>query len=284
MTAHTPDYPSHLFNLHDRAEIGAFLRHDPREIGLHLYELGDLDDFFWPHTRWYGAREGGQANGRLQDVILTYFGGDTPVLLGLSNTPGRIAAMLGDLRPDLPTRLYAHLSGDAIRALAAHYLVEEFGLHHKMLLTDPTRLDNPKLGTDQAVPIGFDELPALERLYAAAYPGNFFDPRMLLTGQYYAIRDPEHAAELISAAGVHVYSPEFGVAALGNITTHPAHRGRGLAVAVTARLCQALRANTALIGLNVKASNASAIACYQKLGFTVVADYHEYALTRADPN
>jgi hypothetical protein len=40
-----------LIEVDDRARLEAWLRRDP---AMHLYELGDLDDFFWPRTRWYG--------------------------------------------------------------------------------------------------------------------------------------------------------------------------------------------------------------------------------------
>jgi len=40
--------------LHNKDEIEAFLRQDPF---LHLYELGDLDDFFWHHTTWYALKD-----------------------------------------------------------------------------------------------------------------------------------------------------------------------------------------------------------------------------------
>ena len=43
--------------LHDKDEIESFLRHN---TPLHLYELGDLDEFFWPYTSWYALKEGGQ--------------------------------------------------------------------------------------------------------------------------------------------------------------------------------------------------------------------------------
>ena len=40
-----------LVSLHDKASIRAYTMHNPL---LHIYEIGDLDDFFWPHTVWYG--------------------------------------------------------------------------------------------------------------------------------------------------------------------------------------------------------------------------------------
>lgn len=64
-------------SLHDREEIEEFLR---RDTPLHLYALGDLDDFFWPFTTWYGWRE----EGELQAVVLLYVGQSLPVVLALS--------------------------------------------------------------------------------------------------------------------------------------------------------------------------------------------------------
>ena len=55
---------------------------------------------------------------------------------------------------------------------------------------------------------------------------------MLETGKYFGIR---REGILVSVAGIHVYSPEYDVAALGNITTHPDFRGQGLGRKVTAR-------------------------------------------------
>jgi predicted GNAT family acetyltransferase len=99
---------------------------------------------------------------------------------------------------------------------------------------------------------------------------------MLETGCYFGVR---RAGALVSVAGVHVFSGQYRVAALGNITTHPDFRGQGLATLTTARLCQELlRAGIECVGLNVKADNRSAIACYERLGFARVADYGEYTL------
>jgi ribosomal protein S18 acetylase RimI-like enzyme len=84
---------------------------------------------------------------------------------------------------------------------------------------------------------------------------------------------------IVSAAGVHVYSARYRVAALGNITTHPSVRRRGLSRIVCAHLCQALlQRGVEHIGLTVKADNASAIALYTSLGFEPVAEFGAYLL------
>jgi predicted GNAT family acetyltransferase len=62
---------------------------------------------------------------------------------------------------------------------------------------------------------------------------------MLETGQYLGAFE---GGAIVAVAGVHVYSERYGGAALGNVTTHPRHRGRGLGAAVTAALCKSLRA------------------------------------------
>ena len=142
-----------------------------------------------------------------------------------------------------------------------------------MALTDPARLATV---TAAGEVLGAADLPALRALYALAYPGNWFDPRMLATGQYLGIRQD---GELLAVAGVHVWSPTYRVAALGNVTTHPRVRGQGLAAAVVAALCGRLRAHVDHVTLNVKADNVAAVRLYRRLGFSRVADYGEYTLT-----
>jgi hypothetical protein len=68
------------------------------------------------------------------------------------------------------------------------------------------------------------DLPSLQALYMASYPKNWFDPRMLETGHYFGIKEGD---AIVCVAGVHVYSPRYRVAALGNISTHPECSGAG---------------------------------------------------------
>lgn len=253
--------------LHDRDEIAAFLR---RDSYLHLYTLGDLDDFFWPYTTWYALR----SHEQIEQIILVYTGTDLPVLLALADEPmDAMRELLRSILPVLPRRFYAHLSGDLADIFAADYRMESHGEHDKMALIDRSPL--AAVDTAEVIALATADLSALEELYQASYPGNWFDSRMLETGHYYGVRN---GAELVSVAGVHVYSQRYGVAALGNITTRPQCRGAGLGAKVTAQLCKALLRTVEHVGLNVKADNHSAIACYKKLGFERIGSYQEWML------
>ncbi|MET8354747.1 MULTISPECIES: GNAT family N-acetyltransferase [unclassified Micromonospora] len=248
---------------HDRAVLAELLGRDPV---LHAYQLGDLDDFFWPYTSWF--RRGEQ-------VVLLYHGVDPPTLLAFAAPADTwaLAALLAEVAPVLPARLYAHLSPGLADALAGSFRLDSGGRHHRMALTDPDRLVRVR---PAGVVLGAADLPPLRRLYARAYPENWFDPRMLDTGQYVGVRD---GGELRAVAGVHVWSPAYRVAALGNVTTDPRWRGRGVGAAVVAALCARLRESVEHVTLNVKADNVAAVRLYERVGFSWVADYDEWTLT-----
>jgi RimJ/RimL family protein N-acetyltransferase len=250
--------------LHDKQVIGDALRLDTQ---LHLYELGDLDDFFWRYTTWYTLND----QNPVRDVVLIYTGTDLPVLLALAQPTMGMQTLLNALLPLLPQNFYAHLSPGLENIFTKDHLVEDHGLHLKMSLTTPSKVD--AISTHEAVHLTQSDLNEIKSFYEISYPGNWFDERMLETGMFFGIRREK---KLVSIAGIHVYSPQQRVAALGNITTHPDFRGQGLATIATAKLCQELRQHIEHIGLNVLANNVSAIACYKKLGFEEVGRYGEW--------
>jgi GNAT superfamily N-acetyltransferase len=255
--------------LANKLEIERWLRID---AALHLYELGDLDDFFWPHTKWFGLRRSGSLNA----LALLYAGTGLPVLLALaSKEQASLSELLTQIRAALPERFYCHLSPGLELALRPAFALESHGQHCKMVLkrTD----ERNAIDTGDAVALGEHDLEELHAFYCQSYPGNWFDPRMLKTEQYFGIRID---GTLASVAGVHVYSPRYRVAGLGNIATHPKYRGMGLGTRVTAALCRQLSRSADIIGLNVKADNAAAIACYRRLGFVQNADYNEWMAQR----
>jgi ribosomal protein S18 acetylase RimI-like enzyme len=250
--------------IHDKAVIERFLLRDPF---LHLYELGDLDDFFWPYTSWMASRVGEE----IQALFLIYHGGELPILLATERDTRPLAALLEASLGRLPKRFYTHLSPGLADILRCCYRLEPHGLYLKMRLEHPERLAQVECGeTFPLTPLDAEEVA---RFYDQAYPGNWFDARMLETGGYYAVR---RNGSIAAIAGIHVYSPQYRVAALGNITTLPEWRGQGLSRQVTARLCRELLRTVDTIGLNVRADNQAALAVYTRLGFTPVAEYEEY--------
>jgi ribosomal protein S18 acetylase RimI-like enzyme len=252
--------------LHDKQEIWEFLK---KNTFLHLYAIGDLDDFFWPYTTWYALVD----QQRIVQLALLYCASSLPVLLATSEEESseETRALLKSIVPFLPKRFYTHINHQAAESLAEDYRLESHGIHYQMALMHPDRIGN--VDTSRVNALTKADLSDLEALYAASYPGNWFDPRMIETGHYYGVRNE---SSLISVAGVHVYSAQYGVAALGNITTHPAYRGQQLATQTSAKLCASLLKTVDAIGLNVHGDNHNAIACYSRLGFERVAVYEEF--------
>ena len=125
------------------------------------------------------------------------------------------------------------------------------------------------------------DLPELDTFYRRAYPETWFTARMLATGRYVGVR---REGRLACVAGVHVYSPTWGAAALGNVATLPELRGQGLAQGACAALCLLLLGDgIETIALNVRADNDAAIAAYARLGFETVTPYWEAALRDSSP-
>lgn len=254
-----------LVSLHDKDVIEAALRRDP---AMHLYELGDLDDFFWPQTTWYGLED----RGALRSVALVYAADELPVVIALAREgqTWTVTALLERMRHILPRRFYAHLAIGAGRALGAGFVIEPHGLHERMLLTDWGPLE--EVDTSVAVPLGPNDARELEEMYADAYPANWFDPRMLETGTYFGVRDGD---VLASVSGVHVVSRRHRVAALGNVASRPQYRGRGFARIAVAATCLSMRGEIDHLGLNVDAVNAEGLRLYKGLGFDRIASYEE---------
>jgi ribosomal protein S18 acetylase RimI-like enzyme len=253
--------------LHDKDTIETFLRSN---VFLNIYSLGDLDDFFWPYTTWHAlADEAG-----IRAIALIYTGGSLPCLhvLGEDYKSVYMNELLHCLVPILPKRFHAHLMLRAENILEELYCLQPLGRHERMALTDKSLLAN--LNTSRAERLSVSDLDEMMSLFEKAYPGNYFEPKMLETGQYFGIRE---SGELVSVAGVHVYSIRYKVAALGNITTHPDYRGRGYGRIVTGQVCKSLLSDGIdHIGLNVKADNVSAIKCYEKLDFEAISSFGEF--------
>ena len=78
--------------LHSKAQIEAFLRRYPF---LHLYLIGDLDEFFWDYTTWYALLNQRQ----VEQLVLLYSGTSLPVLVGLTEEPTDLMIKVAIDRP-----------------------------------------------------------------------------------------------------------------------------------------------------------------------------------------
>ena len=116
-----------VVELRDREEIAAFLRRRP---AVHAYALGDLDDFFWPHTRWLGLAH----DGKLAQVALVYDEPDPPVLLALAEEPQEtMAELLVAAAERLPPTLYAHVSPSLLARIEPALAATTEPVAHKKL-------------------------------------------------------------------------------------------------------------------------------------------------------
>lgn len=241
-----------------------------KNVSLNLYHIGDLDPFFFPRTEWFCSL----TKDRIEEVVLVYKGGAaTTVLSFVSNSIEQNAMLLDSVAHDLPDQFYSHLSCGVADNLNRIKVKEFYGTHFKMKLKN--ELLPSGIESDGIRRLGEADLNDLKRLYKESYPENFFDNRMLETGKYFGSFEND---KLTGASGIHVYSPEMKVAALGNIVIGKEYRGKGLCKALVTTLCRDLLKTVDVIGLNVHEKNTSAIKCYERCGFEVVGKYDEFLM------
>jgi len=163
----------------------------------------------------------------------------------------------------LPARFYGEFSIGLIPSLSPLADLEMTGPALTMHLSRLTGLIPFRAG--RSLVIGDEQLGDIKKFLERASPRTFLNPRTLASRRW---RGVYNGPELISVAGLHVYSPVQSVAALGSVATDPAFRCRGLAAETCAMLCQDLLADgIKTIGLDVSAENHAAIALYAQLGF-----------------
>jgi len=256
--------------LNDTAAIAAFAL---RNVHLHQFALADLEPRFRPRTTFYDWC----ADDQIQQLAMVYNAPGDPVLIAHAYPPAAsMRECLHSLLPLLPSRLYAHISHEVVDVVQSAYNVVDRASLSKMALVDvePSLAINP----DSVKALTPADLPALNAFYAITGGGGHFDPATLAAGHVYAIRN---GVDILSVAGVHVESPTYGIAVIGNVATHPAHRCQGLASRVCGVLCQVLtQAGRTHIGLNVHSDNHSAIRLYQRLGFRTIISFGACRLVR----
>lgn len=271
----------------DLTRVRRFLVQDPFATA---YMLGDLDPAYQAYCTWYLAHEAGRDTAILQ----VYTGLSAPVLIGFG-APSGLSAIVTRHFHALPGSAHIHLMPEHLAILDRSFELAQLRPMVRMALTASAFVRAPELTLEGYGPVerlGHRDTGEIMQVYAH-YPDSFFEPHQLSSGHYYGVRTAAagDAGRLIAVAGVHVVSRHEGIAALGNIVTHPEHRGRGLSTQVTSHLVHALIGDgIELLALNVERKNLSALKVYEKLGFREHCTYLEGFATRAlsrladDPN
>ena len=125
------------------------------------------------------------------------------------------------------------------------------------------------------------DVGALNALYSTEGGPTGYSAAHIQRGVYFGAYDGRW---LVAVAGTHVVSPEAGIAVVGNVFTHPAYRGGGLATQVTSAVTEELltRHGCRSVVLTVNPMNTPAVQAYTHLGFAYDRDVVEARLQRRD--
>lgn len=222
------------------------------------YALADLDPPHEQHADWQAADDA---------VVLAYRGFEPPVLFAAGN-PAGVARLFDRVPPGgyLFTLMGTHRALLEPRVLdSTETSMWRMALRHESFVPQPA---------GPAEPLSASDLPAILSLFSD-HPDrpDAFHPQQIEDQAFFGLWVN---GELVAVAGTHVVSQRRSVAAVGNVFTHPAHRGRGHARQVTAAVVRTLlERRLRTIVLNVAMHNDPAVRCYEHLGFWPFCGYYE---------
>lgn len=219
------------------------------------YALADLDDENVRGARWWIARREGVAIAAALAMMDLSF---RPVFL-VGDARGVAALLRQGLREP---RVIVAAPPEHRAAVEEVYRLDRID---RMLRMVVDRKTFRALGTERVIRLGPEHLDHIIDLYGFA-SRTYFTPKRLEREIYYGIFD---GRTLAAAAGTHVRSAAFGLAAVGNVLTRLAYRNRGYATEVTAAVTVACFAEHPDVVLNVREDNAPAVAVYRRLGYRV---------------
>ena len=249
------------WTVHETRDREAILRILNQDRVFAAYAIGDMESSLFDQCEWVVAehRDGSRA------LALLFKGLEPDTLLLYGEPRGHAVILATAMRP---ASAYAIFTEAQQPALNAHYTLAETKSMVRMVWDNAAPIP-------QAGPLAFRlsganlaDLQSLYRLYAEAH----FSPYQLMQGIFYGV---ERNGRLVSVAGTHLVSPAYGVAAIGNVFTHPGFRGRGYAKACTAAVLRELAGRVQTLVLNVGAENHAAQHIYVGMGFNRHCDYFE---------
>ncbi|MGD9144106.1 MAG: GNAT family N-acetyltransferase [Anaerolineae bacterium] len=241
-----------------RSEILAYLETDRLYAS---YAIGDLEPGLFEQCSWAGAEQAG----RLAALILLFRGLRPPPLFLMGDSTG-LRAILENVQ--YPERLYLTCRSEHLSMTRDYFAWDKTVPMWRMVL-NPNRFQAGRSTCIRLSPAHHDLLTELYSLGG----GDAFDLAQLQHGAFYGVLVENR---LVAVAGTHLVSPTYGVAAVGNVFTHPHYLRRGYGTATTrAVVAELLARGIQDVILNVGQTNASAIHIYERLGFERYCPFFE---------
>jgi ribosomal protein S18 acetylase RimI-like enzyme len=228
------------------------------------YAIGDLEPGMFEDCTWFGAEEAGQ----LRSLALLYRGLTPPPLLLMGDVDGLRAILDGDRFPE---QVYLTCLPRCLEMTRGFYAWQRETPMWRMVLLAGARARFRGVAGN-CIPLTPAHADQLTQLYALG-GGLAFGPEQVARGVFYGVLV---AGRVVSVAGTHLVSPTYGVAGIGNVFTHPDHRGRGYGTATTSAVVnELLQRGIRDPVLNVAQDNLPAIRIYERLGFERYCAFYE---------
>jgi len=228
-----------------------FLAKDP---AANVLPLGDLYAPLFKVSDIYSAIVGNSVVG----ICSVYRAYGTPSLVLGTAMPEVKRTLIQKALNEISKDFISLCSSDDASLLSEYSTVLHSHLEQQMISDSPKRVEHRKVNV---LKVGKNELEWLNKFYVEHH-AEAWTPIQFKAGPYYCIK---HDGTIVSAAGVHLVTPE--IAQLGNIITDEAYRNRGYGTECTAALAIDLASKGRMISLFVRVDNAPAIRMYEKLGF-----------------
>lgn len=266
----------------DRTWLSSLLSEDR---ALNAYALGHLELGLFERARFWVA-EGAHGYG-----VTVHTSGGLGRATFLAGDPSAIDALIS-LHPGPYQSYLATAAPEHLPVLERHYLVEGALQMQRMSVSSstfvpavrglrPEGAEGPPATEHELRPLVPGDVRALNALYSTEGSPTGYVAEQIAQGIYFGAYA---RGMLVAAAGTHLVSPNVGIAVVGNVFTHPAFRGEGLAGRVTSAVTEELleRRGCASIALTVNPANEPAVRAYSRLGYQPGSPVVEARLRRRD--
>lgn len=253
----------------DMAQVRRVLQEDPVWAA---YAIADLQPVLAPYCQWSVT-----AAGEEPGLLLLFTGLEPPILLTVGEADA-VAALLTEAA--LPEKVFISARQAHVPPIEEYYQFDrpEQGttfeqmlrmvFRHQAVLTDVTVTHVQRLAPA--------DVPRIEQLltHGGPFTPDAFEAYQLDEGVFFGVCGA--GGELVAVGGTHIVDWSAGVAAVGNMYTHPAERGQGYARLILGAIVKTLQqGGVDNIVLNVNTKNSTARRIYEQYGFVVHCEFAE---------